>query len=342
MKRAVKVLSVLYLALLPVSAAAASPSPSPAPTLSPALDRVLLAPPAGYAPIATTGVSNGHFTAHDWGQTYGAKSAEAERLLGQYGFVDGYNMTWAAQTTRHVLNEFVLAFRGGKGASQWLAYDKAASTSQPIYQHPDSISGIPQYFGEHESQSSVYGQAFLDGFVFAKGNDVIGVAFVSLNDDNLTLAGAQAKNQFASAPASTIPPALWPEGSNPEPSASASPAPSSGGAGKLLPYALIIGAAAVAIGLGASLLLMRARKAQMSGAAAPVAQAAASPGTVVAPVTLPQQMSADGNFWYDGERWVAVTQEAPPFAQRSPDGAFWWDGYSWRPVPLAQAPASGR
>lgn len=344
MKRTLSSLPVLLLALFPVSAAAASPSPTPSVQLSPTLDHVLLAPPSGYAALSGSGLQNGHFTAHDWTQDFGAKAAEAQRLMGQDGFVDGYNVTWASQSTRHILNEFVLAFRGGKGAAVWFAYQKGYDTSSPQFQHADTVSGVPQYYGVHEAQSSVYGQAYLDGFLFLKGNDLVGVAFVSLNDDNLALAANQAKSQYSAAPASTIPEAQWPENANRGPASPSSPAAtSSGGLGKVLPYLLFIGAAVIAIGLGAVLLLTRVRRSPApASAAAPVAPAPNPAVAAAVPVTLPLQMSADGHFWYDGERWVDASQEAPPFAQRSPDGAFWWDGYNWRPVPLAQTPVSGR
>lgn len=341
MKRALNALPAVMFALLPLSALAASPSPSPSPALSPTLDKILVAPPNGYAALTNTTPPNGRFTAHSWGQTYGVKAAEAERLMTQYGFVDGYNYTWVSQSTRHVLNEFVMAFSGGKGANQWFTYDKGFDTSVPEFQHADTLTGIPQYFGLHESQSSVYGQAYLDGFIFVKGNDVIGVALVSLADDNLNLATVQAKNQYTAAPDATIPQAQWPENSSSQPSAAAVAVNAS--AGIALPYLLIAGAAAVAICLGAALLLMRTRRAAAAVAAAPVQVVAApAPGAAAAPVNLPLQMSADGNFWYDGERWVDVNQEAPPFAQRSPDGAFWWDGYNWRPAPIAAPPVGGR
>lgn len=333
----------IFFVLLSMSGVAASPSPNPSPALSPALDRVLLAPPAGYVSIGSTSPpKTGHVTAHDWAQQFDAKAAEAERVLGQDGFVDGYNLEWASRSTLHVVNEFALAFQGGKGATQWLAYFKGALTSGPLFQHPDTITGIPQYFGLHETQSSIYGQAYLDGFVFVKGNDLLGVAYISLADDNLALATAQAKNQYAAAPGSTIPPAQWPENAGSPPSPA--PTAANSGAGMALPYLLIAGAAAVAVCLGAALLLMRTRRAAHAEVQAPATAGVASPapGTAAAPVSLPLQMSADGNFWYDGERWVDVNREAPPFAQRSPDGAFWWDGYSWRPAPLASPLESGR
>ena len=356
-KAALNTLPAVF-ALLALSAVAASPSPSASPTLSPTLDKILAQPPAGYVAMSSTSPpKTGHVTAHDWAQQFDVKAAEAERVLNQDGYVDGYNLEWAARSL-HIQNEFVLAFRGGKGAQQWFDYFKGALTSGPLYQHADTITGIPHYFGLHETQSSVYGQGYLDGFIFVKGNDVIGVAYISLSDDNVSLATAQTKIQYAAAPASTIPPAQWPENANPPP-ASVAPvaATSTGGLGKVLPYALIIGAALVAIGLGVALVLARVRRSPSPAAAAPpLAPLAGALG--VAPVTpvpfaaaaaaaapaatLPLQMSVDGNYWYDGERWVDVNQEAPPFAQRSPDGAFWWDGSSWRPVALAQPPVSGR
>ena len=358
MSRVTRALNTLpaAFALLALSAVAASPSPSPSPTLSPALDKILVQPPAGYAAMSSTSPpKTGHVTAHDWAQQFDVKAAEAERVLNQDGFVDGYNLEWASRSL-HIQNEFVLAFRGGYGAKQWFDYFKGALTSGPLYQHADTITGIPQYFGLHETQSSVYGQGYLDGFVFLKGNDVIGVAYISLSDDNVSLATAQTKIQYAAAPASTIPPAQWPENVNPAP-ASVAPvaATSTGGIGKVLPYALIIGAAVVAIGLGVALVLTRVRRSPSAASGTPLAPiAGAAPAVAVAPVplataaaaapaaTLPLQMSVDGNYWYDGERWVDVNQEAPPFAQRSPDGAYWWDGSSWRPVALAQPPVSGR
>lgn len=55
------------------------------------------------------------------------------------------------------------------------------------------------------------------------------------------------------------------------------------------------------------------------------------------PPALPQQpavpMSPDGAAWWDGTRWVAVTERIPPNAVIRPDGQAWWDGQTWRAVP---------
>jgi hypothetical protein len=328
-KRVVYGLPIIVAALLPLSASAA-------PSLSPTLDHVLQAPPAGYSELSTTGLKNGHFTAHEFAQTYGVKNAEAERLMTEYGFVDGYNMTWGNQATHRVLNEFVLAFKGGAAATKWLAYDKGADTGRPEYRHADTLTGIPQYFGVNEMQSSVSGQAYLDGFVFVKGNDVFGVAYVSLADDNLNPATAQAKSQYASAPDATIPPAQWPENNappSPTPSASNSSSPALGTIGILIAVAaLVIGGAAVGL-----LLFMRSRSMQ----AVPEVVSAA-PFQPMAPPPTAVQMSPDGRYWFDGQRWRDSAYEAPPYAQRSPDGAFWWDGANWRPMPQAVPQSSGR
>lgn len=359
MKRLLYGLPTLACALLPLSAAAASPSPSPSATpttnLSPSLDKVLIAPPSGFAPWSGASI-HGRFTAHDLAQTYGVKSAEAERLVNQNGFVDGYGLYWINQSAGQIITEFVIAFTGGRGARAWLAYDKATDVGSTLYQHADTLTGVDQYFGVHMTQSSVSGQAFLDGFSFVKGNDEIGVGVLSVRDDGLNLATNQSKSQFTSAPAATIPPAQWPEnaaGGSPKAQPGVA---STSGLSKLVPYALIITAAIVAIGLVALLLLSRSRRLaapmrapvppavepamvlQPRAAAVPVGAAVAS-----APVVLPHELSADGNAWYDGQRWIDSSVQAPPFVQRSPDGAYWWDGYKWRPVPpVAQPPANGR
>lgn len=57
-----------------------------------------------------------------------------------------------------------------------------------------------------------------------------------------------------------------------------------------------------------------------------------------------QQYSEDGNWWWNGQQWVAVQKgpvvEAPAVAAPavaapilSPDGHFWWDGSGWQPMP---------
>ncbi len=69
---------------------------------------------------------------------------------------------------------------------------------------------------------------------------------------------------------------------------------------------------------------------QWRSVAAPVvASAAPSP---------PPQVSPDGKFYWDGQRWVpmqaALAPEPPQPRQLSPDGKYYWDGERWVPVAL--------
>jgi hypothetical protein len=44
-------------------------------------------------------------------------------------------------------------------------------------------------------------------------------------------------------------------------------------------------------------------------------------------------LSPDGQHWWDGARWIPVTDAPPSNALLSPDGSQWWDGTSWKPIP---------
>jgi hypothetical protein len=117
---------------------------------------------------------------------------------------------------------------------------------------------------------------------------------------------ARAKNQYASAPSSTIPPDQWPENAKATASTGNVGFPAGG---YVFLAALLIGLLAVAF---AFVRQTRRRGATVSGAI---------------------QMSPDGASWWDGQRWHDAQQDVPPMAQRSPDGAFWWDGQKWRAMP---------
>ena len=86
---------------------------------------------------------------------------------------------------------------------------EASTKSDSSYKHADTISGIDPYYGAHAVDPST--NAFADEFVFVKGNDVFFVAVGSQKDDALSVASSQAKTQYDSAPAGTIPTADWPE-----------------------------------------------------------------------------------------------------------------------------------
>ena len=43
---------------------------------------------------------------------------------------------------------------------------------------------------------------------------------------------------------------------------------------------------------------------------------------------VPPQLSSDGSWWWDGNRWVSVV---------SPDGQWRWDGTIWQPISLMRS-----
>jgi hypothetical protein len=205
-KQALCATAIAALALGPIPASAA-PSPSPA------LGGLLVAPPAGYAPL-TTATLHGQFDATTYASQYQSGNVLAEIALRQDGFVDGYGMTWIQRSTNRVLLEFVIAFKGGKGAKSWLDFEETSDKSNPEYRHADSLGGIGAYYGAHLVFTSPTG--YTDAFSFVKGNDMFGVGFISAKDDVLKLATAQTKSQYAAAPDQTIPKEQWPEIAQPK------------------------------------------------------------------------------------------------------------------------------
>lgn len=299
MKRILSAVAILATALLPLSAAAA-PTPSP----SPSLDHVLLPPPSGYTP--STAAPNGRFSIHDYAATWGTRAAEAERTLGQDGFVDAYLMVWINRPAQRGLLELAVAFAGDAGARSWLSFTEASDKADPTYQHGDFMGGIDPYFGEHLVYAS---HDVGDGFVFVKGNDLFSVGVESPIDDVLNLAVTMAKNLHDSAPDSTIPPALWPENVGAgTPTAAGSPQGADFAFPGLIGFAVVL--VVVAVLVVVFVTLVRRSK-----------EAPAIP------------LTSDGRYWFDGQFWRDAQVEAPPAAKRSPDGRFWWDGAQWRPMP---------
>jgi len=251
----------------------------------------MLPAPSSYT-AETSSALSGSFTSHNLSSAWGSRAAEAQSALEQDGFVDGYGIIVVNHTVHHRLLEYIVAFAGGRGAMNWLSFAEAGDKADPTYQHSDSISGIDSYYGEHNAYPS---NTVSDAFVFVKGNDFFVVAFESTQDDVLNLAITRAKNQYDSAPNSTIPAAQWPENAKAATS-------SQGAASPNAPFALggLIADAIIAVlAVGVILLLvglvMRYRR-----------------GRTLA---------------------TAVPLEMPAGVQISPDGGFWWDGEQWRPVP---------
>jgi len=307
------------IALAPLTALAASPSPSPG------LDTVLAPAPSGYAELTTASL-HGEFTAHDWAvNASGASPQETEATLNRFGFVDGYGKEWSSASLRRGLVEAVMAFSGGSGAKKALTALEATDKADSHYANPDTITGIDPYYGAHFTPTG----AFEDEFVFVKGNDLFIVIFAGAQNTVLTPATDQAKAQFDSAPAETIPSSQWPENQ-------ASNNASFGvGAvvGALIPIVLVLAIIAVVVGV------IRRRRRQPAMAMGTYAPPSMSSPSMSAPGEV--QMSPDGNFWWDGQAWKDAAHEAPPFAQRSSDGSLWWDGRTWRSVPQGQQPPAG-
>jgi len=282
MRRILGALVIAASSMLPMSAAAA-PNPSPS------LAQVMLPAPSGYTAETSSAIS-GSFASHNLSSAWGTKAAEAQTALEQDGFVDGYGITVVNHTIHHRVIEYIVAFAGGQGAMNWLSFAEAGDKADPTYQHSDSISGIASYYGEHNVYPS---QNVSDAFVFVKGNDFFVVGYESTQDDVLSLAITRAKNQYDSAPNSTIPAAEWPE--------NAKAATASQGASQDAGFALggLIADAIIALlAVGVILLLV---------------------GMVI-------------RYRRARTLTAAIPSEMPAGVQISPDGGYWWDGEQWRPV----------
>jgi hypothetical protein len=265
-------------AMLPHSAAA-SPYPSPS------LAQIMLPAPSGYT-AQTSSVLSGSFSSRNLSSAWGIKAPEAEKALEDDGFLDGYGITMIDLTARHGLVEYIVAFAGGQGAMNWLSYAEAGDKADPTYRHSDSISGIPAYDGEHNLYPS---NDVSDSFAFVKGNDFFVVGFESTRDDVLNLAISRAKNQYDSAPASTVPPSLWPENQP-----AIIPAQGSENAGLNL-GALIADGIILALIIGLIGVLVAWIRRSRPRPTAP------DNGTWSA-----AELSPDGRYWWDGKEWRPV------------------------------------
>lgn len=325
-----------------------------APTPSPGLDGILIKPPSTTfkeATKAAPGVVEGPFDAAKFAEVTAATDAGATAgLLTQNGFIGGFGRTWAAAGP-HVLVEAVMAFAGAKGATAWMRLSEAADKADPSYSQALTATGIDPYYGARliDTVHKAYG----DEFVFAKGNDILIVTYVSTKNDLGTVAATQAKKQFSAAPPYTIPPDQWPENKV----VATSPF------GALKTIGLVIGALLLLglIGAGGFVFWSRRRPSLqpipaqdppgfVSGTSitAPQIPAAATPPAIAVPMAAagmaeaappivegPFVMSEDRLSWWDGAAWRSAENEVPPAAQRSEDNNFWWDGEAWRAMPAS-------
>ena len=321
-----------------------------APTPSPGLDGILIKPSGtGYKeePKAGPGIVEGPFDAVKYAEvTVAPDAALAAKTLTDDGFLSGFGRTWFSAGNAHVFVEAVLAFNGAKGAKTWLRQSEAADKADPSYVQALTISGIDTYYGARlaDKVHRIYG----DEFVFAKGNDVVFVTYVSNKNDVGTIAATQTKRQYDATPPYTIPPNAWPE------SKVDASSPFSGSGLKTI--GLVVGVLFLLGLLAAAGFILWSRRrpalqaipAQQTppyvatadpGAVAP-AFAVAVPAAVAAPMAMaspaaegPFVMSEDRLYWWDGAAWRDAEHEVPAAAQRSKDGQFWWDGEAWRPMP---------
>jgi hypothetical protein len=322
-----------------------------APTPSPGLDGILLKPLAtGYkeAPKSGPGLLEGPFDSAKYAEAIAASDiAPTKQALDRNGFLSGFGRSWTSSPTGHLLVTAVLAFSGAKGATAWLRQSEAADKADPNYSQALTISGIDTYYGARviDKVHKVYG----DAFIFAKGNDVVIVTYVSNKNDLGTIAATQARKQFDATPPYTIPADQWPENK----------VVASSPIAALKTIGLVVGALLVlgVLGAGGFIFWSRRRPALqsipaqdppgfVSGTSITAPQGAATPPAVALPMAVavsgapappiqegPFVMSEDRLSWWDGAAWRNAEHEVPPAAQRSEDGNFWWDGEVWKPMP---------
>jgi hypothetical protein len=304
--------------LLQTAPVLAAPSPAPS------LDKILVAPPGtGFVeqPKSASGsFFEGPFDAAGYAQTTATNPTQIKQSLDEDGFMSGFGRTWLSKAGGNGYVEFVMAFKGAKGAKAWLRQSEVVDKADPNFTDSLTISGIESYYGLRVVDSA--NKFYAEAFVFVKGNDMLLVSYLSGKNDLATHASTQATLQFQATPEFTIPPAQWPEAK--ASNRALSPA--------ILVGAFLVGVLMIGLVVAAVLLLQARRRAPQHLVPAYVTPYGAEQVAIAA-----VQMSDDRRFWWDGAAWRDAEHEVPPAAQRSGDGRFWWDGASWRPV--AGAPA---
>jgi hypothetical protein len=294
----------------------AAPVALASPTPSPPLAGLLAAPPSsGYVSDSTVFPQvNGLFDAVDYlGVLDSRKPSQTLATLKADGFVQGYGTSWFDRTAGHVLLEFIVAFSGGEGANRWLPDAKTLSGDSTYLKGDISVPGIDAVYGQHFANPA--GKLYADLIGFVKGNDYFVVQILSEKDDMGDTASKQARQEYDSAAANTIPPSRWPE------NASSSSTSSFSFGGALVPIAIGAGGVLVLALLVVVLVILLSGRRRGSKA-----------------VESSPQMSPDGRYWWDGQGWRDAEQSAPPNAMRSADGYYWWDGKSWRAAPSPAPP----
>jgi hypothetical protein len=290
--------AVVAILLAPVGAAAATD-----------LHPLLAAPPtADWIDVPSTSTNLvGDFTAHDYA-AYVAGNSGIEFDLNLYGFTRGFALEWTQRGVQDVLVERVFEFRDAKGARSWYTLLRLLDKSSRNYTSDIPMPAtVPNSYGALFTLPDGTLQSWIE---FWKGNLEFVVITDSPTNDMSATAVAQAATEYANAPVHTdVPP----------------------GAGQavndwLRNIGIAIGALVVAVAIVITItivLITRRRR--------PAALLAGGPAVAMGG----PMMSADGAYWWDGQRWRDASVEAPATAPRSPDGAYWWDGGFWRPLPTS-------
>lgn len=261
------------------------------------LHPLLASPPSAdwhdFPPASTRLV--GDFTGHDYAAYRGAGSQGIEFDLNLYGFTRGFALEW--WSSYDLLAERVFEFRDARGARSWYTLlgliDKTSDYTRDI----PMPASVPNSRG---AVLTLPDGTLQDWIMFRKGNLTFEVITDSPTNDLAALGVAQAVTEYANAPSQTEVP------------------PGSGQAVNdvIRNIGIAVGALVVAVALVITITIVLVTRRRR-------------PATFL--LSGPT-MSADGAYWWDGQRWRDATIEAPPTAPRSPDGAHWWDGRSWRPL----------
>ncbi len=281
------------------------------------LNSLLAAPPGGdwvdVGSLPTNLV--GDFTAHDYAgflQANGTSPGQTEFDLNLYGYTRGYGLEWQQRGTSDVLVERVFEFRDSRGASYLYSSFKRGSQTAAQYDRDIVVpSSLPNSFGTVLKASD---GSFQYRVEFEKGNLLFVVHMDSYQNDLSAAAITQAAVEYDGAPSqSQVPPGSGQAVNN-----------------WLRNIGIAAGAlvVAVAIVITITIVLITRRK-------RPAALLAGGPAM---PSGGPR-MSADGAYWWDGQRWRDASVEAPATAPRSPDGVHWWDGRAWRALSPPPPPA---
>jgi hypothetical protein len=250
-------------------------------------------------------ILDGPFTAQqyaDYVKAIGQNASHVAAQLRLYGFTRGYARTWVEKGTHRVLVERVFEFSGAAASSFYEAL-RLASQSATESRGTIDTAGTPDSFGFKADEGAFHDYIGL----LVKGNAVYEALMGSETEDLTSAVQLQVHALFETAPPETIPRSQW---INPLTAAVTS--------SFRMPTSVIeVGFLVLVLVLGTALLfLIRALR---------------RPRAIAVPIV--PNMSPDGAYWWDGQRWRDASFDPPLSAPRSPDGAYWWDGRAWRPSP---------